>query len=221
MQRRYLIIGLVFVVGFGVGYGITWLLVGSGGREAGDGERAARTGARADDDGEGRTDAARPSRQRGADTQAADVAPAGAHDAHATLEGDGVGAGVDGGRALGPPPDALDARGEEAPPATAGWQACHQRVCRVDFGRVSGGISIRKGRLEHRQDVDWDRDFARADKIGTLEAGSDVRVEVLAVGLTNGQPTAAYIVRKTRRDEVKGVIALRVGDKVLALVPVD
>jgi hypothetical protein len=84
---------------------------------------------------------------------------------------------------------------------------------------VSGGISIRKGSLVHEQPVDWDRDFAKADKVGVLEVGDDVQVEVLAVGLTDGEPSAAYIAVKARRTATRGVIALRIGDKVLRLVP--
>ncbi len=221
MQRRLLVIALVFVVGFGVGYGITWLLVGSSDRERPDGEREARVAQRATGGEEdARDQAPRPE----PDTHAGDARTEGAPGPDAAASVDAATAPEDAALATGEtaadtaPAGATDAA---APPARPPWERCLNRVCRVDFGRVSGGISIRKGRLEHGQAVDWDRDFGRADKVGTLEEGADVRVEVLGVGLADGVPAAAYIVRKTRRDEVRGVIALRIGDKTLELVPVE
>lgn len=222
MQRRLLVIALVFVVGFGVGYGITWLLVGSSDRERPDGEREARVAQRATGGEEdARDQAPRPE----PDTHAGDARTEGAPELDAAVSADAAAstddAPVAAGETATADTGAAQAADAAAPPAPPAWERCKSRVCRVDFGRVSGGISIRKGRLEHGQPVDWDRDFGRADKVGTLEAGSDVRVEVLGVGLADGVPAAAYIVRKTRRDEVRGVIALRIGDKTLELVPVE
>ena len=202
MQRRLLIIALVFVVGFGVGYGITWLLVGSSGRD-----EAPRPAA---------TREAEPRPVAEADTSAPsapEVAPDAAPSEDVAVE------------AAAAPDVAVEVVPEGAEtaqaPSKAAWEACHMHACRLDFGKVTGGISIRKGSIEHGQTVDWDKDFAKADKIGTLDAGPNVKVEVLAIGLDNGTPAAAYILRKTKRDEIKGVIALRIGDKALALVPLE
>jgi len=216
MQRRLLIIALVFVAGFGVGYGITWLLVGSSGREATleqpTPSAAERTAAR----GGERPTGPRPT------SPAADVqATMGSADAATAAASDGGSPSDVGPTAEVAPAAAPDAGTAPEVPTKAAWEACHMHECRLDFGKVSGGISIRKGTLEHGQAVDWDRDFAKADKVGTLEAGPNVRVEVLAIGLTDGEPAAAYVLRKTRRDEVKGVIALRIGDKVLSLAPLE
>lgn len=218
MQRRLLIIALVFVVGFGVGYGITWLLVGSGGRsqehdltdsplvetDTAVARSDARDAPRETDPGVGR--------DTGGDTL---VSADGERDAE-SADGQRTASDSEAAASAG---DASGRAGTDA--AQADWDRCHERMCRVDFGRVKGGISIRKGSLVHAQPMEWDRDFARADKIGVLEVDDDVRVEVLAVGLTDGEPAAAYIVEKVGRNAVRGVIALRIGEKVIRLVPVD
>jgi hypothetical protein len=116
-------------------------------------------------------------------------------------------------------PDAAVAPPEVAAAEPAQWERCLNKVCRIDFGGVSGGISVRKGKLEHGQDVSWDRDFGKADKVGTLDSDRNVRVEVLAIGLTDGEPAAAYISRKLKRSTQTGVIALRIGERRLSLVP--
>lgn len=203
MQRRLLIIALVFVVGFGVGYGITWLLVGSSGRD----------------------EAPRPVATRETEPRPiaeADTSPPSAPEVvpdAALIEEVAAEAAAAPDAAVEVVPEATADTAQA--PAKAEWEACHLHACRLDFGKVTGGISIRKGSIEHGQAVDWDKDFAKADKIGTLDAGPNVKVEVLAIGLDNGTPAAAYILRKTKRDEIKGVIALRIGDKALALVPLE
>lgn len=212
MQRRLLIIALVFVAGFGVGYGITWLLVGSSGREVAPEQQAQGTPTRPPERVAERPTAAPPATSPAADAQGA--AP---DDAGVAPAADAV--AVDAGPTAAPA--APDATATALATAKAAWEVCHLHECRLDFGKVSGGISIREGSLEHGQKVDWDRDFAKADKAGTLEAGPNVRVEVLAIGLTDGEPSAAYILRKTRREQIKGVIALRIGDKQLQLVPIE
>ncbi len=206
MQRRLLIIALVFVVGFGVGYGITWLLVGSSGRDEAPRPVATRE---ADPRPVAEADTVAPSAPEVAPDAAAppleEVAAAEAAVAPEVAAAEVV-----------PEPAEVQA------PVKAAWEACHMHACRLDFGKVTGGISIRKGSIEHGQAVDWDKDFAKADKIGTLDAGPNVKVEVLAIGLdSSGVPSAAHILRKTKRSEIKGVIALRIGDKSLALVPLE
>ena len=54
-----------------------------------------------------------------------------------------------------------------------------------------------------------------------MDSGRNVRVEVLGIGFTDGEPSAAYIVRKVKRGSQHGVIALKIGDRRLSLVPVD
>jgi len=219
MQRRLLVIALVFVVGFGVGYGITWLLVGSASRTADQPQAAGGTTTRlaAGDAGPEPTPVATaPTTSPDAAAGAPDVAPTAPEVAPATPDTVAA-AAPEAATEVAAPVPAPDV--EPAPKAA--WEVCHLHACRLDFGKVSGGISIRKGSLEHGQTVDWDKDFAKADKIGTLDSGPRVKVEVLAIGLENGEPAAAYIIRKTKRDELKGVIALRIGDKALRLVPLE
>lgn len=217
MQRRLLVIALVFVVGFGVGYGITWLLVGSSSRKTAEPQAATSEPARLAANDAGPTPANAPDVASAAVDAAPalpDAAPTAAEVAPATPDTVVAAAPETAVEVAAPTPDA-------GPAPKAAWEVCHLHACRIDFGKVTGGISIRKGSLEHGQTVDWDKDFAKADKIGTLDAGPKVKVEVLAIALENGEPAAAYILRKTRRDELKGVIALRIGDKALRLVPLD
>jgi hypothetical protein len=101
------------------------------------------------------------------------------------------------------------------PPASGG---CVGKTCRLDFGGVSGGISVRRGRLEDGQEVDWERDFGPADKLGLIPAGPKVRVEVKAIGRTNGEPSAAWVVFRNRGTSLNGVISLKVGEKKLQLI---
>ena len=231
MQRRILLIAVVFVAGFGIGYGITWLFVGSPERGEAVGER--------------RADRERPDAQGAAQADAQVVAAAG--DAAVAAGPDAalvaaVPAPADAGAAApapdvtqgAPAPDAGVAAVDAAAPApevlaeVAPAQpepreidVCLNKVCRIDFGGVGGGISVRKGKLEHGSEVVWERDFGRADKVGTLDADRTVKVEVLGIGLTDGVPSAAYISRKLKRGTQTGVIALKIGERRLSLVPVE
>jgi hypothetical protein len=217
MQRRLLVIVLVFVACFGVGYGITWIFVGSPDRGA---SRPATAPAPAATPAPVATTAPVDVTNATADVAQAppDTTPAPAADA-------AVAAAPDAGPAGDATPTVVADTVAPAPtPAPAEWEACLGKVCRLDFGKVSGGISIREGRLEHGKPVAWEKDFARSDKVGTIDAGKNVRVEVVALGLSESDPTkvvAAQIIRKLKRTEQKGVISLRIGDKMLRLVPIE
>ncbi len=227
MQRRILLIAIVFVAGFGIGYGITWLFVGSSERaessQVAGGQPEGRPGAdrvaAAPVEPAATPDASAPAgAPEGADVIAGAMAPdAGpAADVAVVAEADAV---VPAGAGAEAAPDVVAAAPEVAAAEPAEWERCLNKVCRIDFGGVSGGISVRKGKLEHGQAIEWDRDFGKADKVGTLDSDRNVRVEVLAIGLTDGQPAAAYISRKLKRSTQTGVIALRIGERRLSLVP--
>lgn len=233
MQRRILLIAVVFVAGFGIGYGITWLFVGSPERgEAGGEQRAARD--RTEGQGVGQ---AVPGGADAAVAPQPDVAPvAGAVDVvAANAPGSATAPDVP---PVAPGPDAVLAAADAAAPspevvaevvaevapapsAPREIDVCLNKVCRIDFGGVAGGISVRKGKLEHGAEVVWERDFGRSDKVGTLDADRTVKVEVLGIGLTDGVPSAAYISRKLKRGTQTGVIALKIGDRRLSLVPLE
>lgn len=224
MQRRILLIAVVFVAGFGIGYGITWLFVGSPERGEAVGERRAdrmRT--------DGQVDAqAVPAGPDAANAPQPDAASLAAVPDAATppsdvpqvaLAPDAVPA-VAVADVAAPAPEVV-AEVAAAPSAPREIDVCLNKVCRIDFGGVAGGISVRKGKLEHGAEVVWERDFGRADKVGTLDADRTVRVEVLGIGLTDGVPSAAYIARKLKRGTQTGVIALKIGDRRLSLVPIS
>jgi hypothetical protein len=223
MQRRILLIAVVFVAGFGIGYGITWLFVGSPER----GEAALLAQPRPEAVA-GQATAAQPAGVTAAPS--ADVVEPVAADVAATPDtaspqpDTAVAAVADTGPTaleVAAAPDVTVSPEVAAAPAESPLDRCLNKVCRVDFGGVSGGISVRKGKLEHGAEVVWDRDFGRADKVGTLDSEKNVKVEVLAIGLTDGEPSAAYISRKLKRSTQTGVIALKIGERRLSLVPIE
>lgn len=231
MSRRFLVIAIVFVVGFGAGYGATWLFVGSPDKPAPAVPPATGT---APTTKEPVAMTTAPTAPTTATASAADAGPTAVEDA---VAGDAVAAGAETAAddttttqpSETPGPDAAVAAAPDAAPneppqpdgpsatgdAAAWWNACHGKVCRVDWGRVSGGISVRKGELEHGQEVDWAKDFAKAEKAGTLEAKKNMRVEVIAVGMADGKPVAALIKHK----KLRGIIALSFGDKSIRFEP--
>jgi hypothetical protein len=218
MQRRVLLIVLVFVAGFAVGYGLTWVFVGSPKRAPTTTAQevtytAVATGVTAD----ASEPADVPAMPTDASTTATDSTLA-----DAALPSDALVANTavpDAGPALAdaaPTPEVIPA---EAP--TAEWERCLNKVCRLDFGGVGGAISIRRGKFDHGATIDWEKDFSKADKIGSLDSDKTIRLEVLAVGLSDGEPAAAYVSRKLKKSTQVGVIALRIGDKRLSLVPIE
>lgn len=222
MQRRTLIILAVFVAGFGAGYATTWLVVGAPAvaPKAGPAIAPAPTNVAVGPDAGGSNAAPSDSAVAAASTappeaDAGSVAVAGevAEDAATS-----VAAAPDAGaQAVAGGPDA--AGGEVKTPTSL----CVNAICRIDFGKVSGGLSVREGKLEDGQVVDWAHDFGKADKIGTIPHaghGKPTRVEVKAIGLADGEPAAAWVVYKPKKGRtLEGVIALRLGDKSVTLVP--
>ncbi|PKN58373.1 MAG: hypothetical protein CVU56_05745 [Deltaproteobacteria bacterium HGW-Deltaproteobacteria-14] len=99
------------------------------------------------------------------------------------------------------------------------WERCKGRACAMDFGRVSGGVTVRKGEIEHGTDVVWRDSFAAADRVGSLPAKDGLVVELHAVGMQHKLPVAAWITWRDGARELTGVIALNIGDKVIKMVP--
>jgi hypothetical protein len=113
---------------------------------------------------------------------------------------------------------------EPAAAATEWWQKCHSnRRCIIDWSGLKGGISIRKGRFEHAQKVDWQLTFARAPRIDIVPTDAPLPVDVRAVALdSNGAPVAAEITwQKSHQETVVGIIALQVGDRRISMTPID
>ncbi|MCC6620445.1 MAG: hypothetical protein IT385_04280 [Deltaproteobacteria bacterium] len=213
MPRRFLVIAIVFIVGFGVGWGATWLIVGGAPDKAPQPVMTptAQPTRVAVADVEGGTTAA-PAGADAVTGAAEDVAeaPPDAGPAETAVAGDDAAPSADDAVvATAPPPESPESE------VAQWWNACQGKTCVVDWGRVSGGISVRAGELEHGADVDWAATFAKADKVGTIEAKKNMKVEVLAVGMSDGKPAAAWI--KYRK--IKGVIALNFGDKSIRFEP--
>lgn len=212
MQRRILLIAIVFLGCLGLGYGATWLIVGPP-KEVPAPQAAAALEMEPLDEGnepieaEADTEVAKPEEVEKVEVAAEEPAKV-AEVPTAPSEGEAAVAA-----------EATVQVDVAAQPAE--WERCYKRTCRIDFGQLGGGISLRKGTLEHGQEIEWERDFARADKVGSLDAGKRTTVEVLAIGLTNGEPAAALVSRKLKKKTQVGVLALKIGDRQLRLVPLD
>lgn len=227
MNKRLLVIVTVFVAGFGAGYGLTWLLVSGPGpaRPAEDIAAATAPGpnappAASDEVGpdEGAEGAAGdgPARVDDGTTvlgEPAEPVEDGAEDDPQVAE---VAAPGDPGEDAAAPDPELVA---PSPPATW-WERCLGKVCTVDFGRVTGGLSVREGTLENGEEVVWRDRFANADRVGTLPVRRGVKVELHAVGMLHQLPVAAQVTwRDAPGKPLSGVIALNIGDKIIKLVP--
>ena len=211
MRKRLLIPLAVFVIGFGLGYGLTWVLVGSS---------------------DPQPIAAAPKTPKATEqasapplaTQTDVVVPKASDPTEGTTTHQ-----TDLGRVrppAEPTPDAgpLPTKAAEPvlPEKSAWWDRCRDARCKVDFGALTGALSIRSGSIKHGASVDWARDFGNATRLGLLPVGPSVRVDVAAVALDkNDQPIAAQITWREAGNTIRGVIALQVGDKKLRLVPLD
>lgn len=213
MQRRLAIVGFVFVVGFGLGYGTTWLLAGSPGVLDAPPPPPAETAAATPP----------PAAPAPAPAAAIPVAPAAP-----------VIAVVDAGSAeapdvvepaeVTPDPDVVVAAADvgpspAAPASPPPSHPCVGRTCRLDALNVKGGLPVRNGTLTDGSQVEWARDFGAGSIQGHIPLNATIKVEVRAVGFKDGMPIAAAIVYRNRGKVLSGVISLAIGSKQLSLVP--
>jgi hypothetical protein len=118
-----------------------------------------------------------------------------------------------------PAPAAPETAPEPAKPQPW-WQKCRGTTCRVDFGILTGGLSLRRGHVMHGTTVDWVRDYGNAERIGLLPVNPDLLIEVKGVALdATGQPAAAEIAYMDSGKKMVGVISLRPGDKTIRFIP--
>ncbi len=112
----------------------------------------------------------------------------------------------------GEQPDTAAAAEPEPAVELPWWEACRGRVCRVDFHKITGGLSIRKGQIEHGSQVSWDERFGGAARVAVLGTERRVDLELRAVGMgPDGQPSSAEIGWKKGGRKVVGVISLDLG----------
>ncbi len=118
-------------------------------------------------------------------------------------------------------PDAPDAPGHAGAAVAADpdeelpwWDQCRAQECKVDFGGITGGLSIRRAALEHGATVSWERDFASRPRQEVLPTIDGVDVKLRAVGLdASGKPVAAEIsYKKPGGATIEGVISLDLGE---------
>ncbi len=115
------------------------------------------------------------------------------------------------------PPEVVDEQ-----PARPWWQACRASICKVDFGAITGGLTIRRGHVVHGSRVDWQADFGGGERLSVLPTEGEIQVRVEGVGLAaDGQPIAAEIVYRAGERELRGVIKLDLGspDKRITMQP--
>ena len=218
MQRPLAIVGFVFVVGFGLGYGTTWFLAGSPGALDAPPPPVGSVAVAPP------TPSAPPpvipqpiAPVAAAPVVVADVseeAPEVAEPAEEVVDADTVAdAAADASDSVdaGPTPSAAAPSGPTHP--------CVGRVCRLDFMGLAGGLPVRNAELKNGQAVEWGRTFQAAPKLGFVPSGPSVNVEVRAVGYKDGVPVAASVVYRSRGKVLSGVISLTVGTKQLSLIP--
>ncbi len=119
-----------------------------------------------------------------------------------------------------PTPEPVPEAAPEPPKPTTWWDKCRGKVCRVDFGILTGGLSIRRATITHGTTIDWDRDFGTTERIGLLKVSKNQQVDVKGVALdAKGQPAAAEISFTEAGARVSGVISLQPGDKTIRFIP--
>ena len=93
------------------------------------------------------------------------------------------------------------------------WEACQDRRCRLDFGGISGNLTIRKATLVHGSTIDWNIDMATKPRIESLPTERPLEVHVQAIAMNaDGHPIAAEIVWRRRGRDIRGVITLDLGE---------
>lgn len=108
----------------------------------------------------------------------------------------------------------------EAPKPTTWWDKCRGKTCMIDFGVLTGGLSVRRANVTHGTTIDWDQDFGSTDRIGILKVSKNKQVDVKGVALdAKGQPAAAEITFTEAGAKMSGVISLRPGDKTIRFIP--
>jgi len=210
MSKRLLVIFAVFVVGFGVGYAVTWVVVSGPGPEGivdADEPPPPLATAPTED-----PDAPRPDdpEEREPPALVGEVDLAGLDER--------VDAGA-GGEPVDPEDDETDEVEPEQAATQPWWEACLNRRCRVSFGGIKGGLSVREGRITHGEDVVWADTFQNAARLGVIPVSRQTVVELHAVGMQFGLPSAAHITYRDGATELEGVIALVIGDRLITLVP--
>ncbi|MGM0577541.1 MAG: hypothetical protein ACQEXJ_17585 [Myxococcota bacterium] len=200
----------VFVVGFAIGYGLMALFVKepvpSGPRAVGEAADEPREVPSVETpvSDERLTAEATPTRAGGADAgeaRAETPPPVAAEEADA-----------------GPTEETPDAEAaeeeseEESEEPAPWWEACRGEVCVVDFGEITGGLLVRRGKVEHGATVDWDEDFGDNPRLDVLPTEGAVRARLHAVAFdAEGEPIAAELTWRKGDEDVSGVISLDLG----------
>ncbi len=220
MATRLLLPLAVFGVGFGLGYGLTFFLVDEPDATATQASVAATTepGVQVDAPSALASDTALPlGRGAAGDGELPTEASEDGDEERVKATPDPAPADDQGDAEAGSP-DSPPAPPEAAAPPW--WDACRGKRCLVDFGGLTGGLSVRRGSVEHGAVVDWDKDFAGAKRIEVLPTDAALRVQVVAIALdVQGRPAAAQIEWRRGGDTLAGVIALSVGDKQVTMRP--
>lgn len=225
MPARFALALVVFVVSFGVGIGGTYLLIRSGGDDSAAAAESASASVASD----------APARR---DLEVQEVAAADNRGAPAAapVSDPGTDSPADSAAdspAVEPAQEAVDAPSEApkqpeavaaAPPAEeepaaqdphagAWWKEAQGRTCEILLNQVGfSSLSLRAGKFEHKQIVDWEAEFGDKKRLAVFRADESPRVRVDALGFdADGVPTAALV--RSSDGNASGVIALQAEGK--------
>jgi type IV secretory pathway VirB10-like protein len=111
-------------------------------------------------------------------------------------------------------PGAIDAPADESDPSLdqpaepKWWEGLKGKVCKVDLGNARALI-IRQGGVKDGEVINWSDRFGRNPRIGLMAKGELTGVLVHGVGISrNGDPTAAMITVEKQGRKTTGIIAL-------------
>jgi len=101
------------------------------------------------------------------------------------------------------------------------WVGLAGKKCRVDLGRARA-LTIRTGELADGAVISWNEQFGKSPRIGLLYQGEDNVVTVHAVAVDSaGMPAAARITLDKQGRQTTGIIALHTQGLKVTLYPVD
>ena len=232
MKQRLISSGIVFGIGFAIGLGATYVLLGSN-----DSAEAVATTPETDGSNGANTSS---ETKVGYDTRAKPTAPpaqvaANTRDQNANIPSDFLNEGESAedldveapttpdtnappttdtgaespsqpdGHEQTPPENKTD---DESPQDTNWWEGLTGKQCVVDLGNARA-LTIRKGKITDGQVADWATDFGRLSRIGLMNALDKNVVTVHGVAINAlGTPIAAEISLDKQGKITRGVIAL-------------
>jgi hypothetical protein len=119
------------------------------------------------------------------------------------------------------PTPSAEVPAKEAPQINKWWEGLAGTVCEIDLGRARA-LTIRKGKVKDGQVTDWSAAFGSNPRIGLLSAAEKNIVTVHGVAVDEqGTPIAAEVSLDKKGKITRGVIALHTQGLRVSLKPVN